>query len=320
KKEFKLDVKSVRDDEVTQDDLRNYNMVLIGCTGCNRVAAFFESKTPISYCSYMMGAREPFVHGTEREGTYVSPNPSNPWRGIVVDEYFDSSDNYDPHRLPYDYYVRNLKLGEHAKGFFHKYNTNAWRPPVVPMVTWEIPEKTNACEMFENICNLKGSTNVDLEITYNPKNYSVFGTTPQKDFIQKGDFDKNIPILRGNEFQADTIVVEGQTEMATYKRILKYDFRGELEPPTMSMKSTPKSVPFGQDVIIDWEGRDNETYAADIMYAWMVDGGSLTKFARANRAAIKGLKPGRHNIRFFCMDKRGNLNYSIPTVVVDVVK
>ena len=320
KKEFKLDVKSVRDDEVTQDDLRNYNLLLIGCTGCNRVAAFFESKTPISYCSYMMGSREPFVHGAEREGTYFSPNPSNPWRGLLVDEYFDSNDNYDPHKLPYDYYVRNLKMGEHAKGFFHKYNTNAWRPPVVPMVSWEIPDKTNACEMFENICNIKGSTNVDLEITYNPKNYSVFGTATQKDFIQKGDFEKNIPILRGNEFSADTVIVEGQTEMSTYKRILKYDFRGELEPPTMSIKSAPKSVPSGQEVIIDWEGRDNETYAADIMYAWMVDGGKMTSFARGNRATIKGLKTGRHNIRFFCQDKRGNLNYSIPTVVVDIAK
>lgn len=320
RKEFKLDVKSVRDDEVTQDDLRNYNLLLIGCTGCNRVAAFFESKTPISYCSYMMGSREPFVHGPEREGTYFSPNPSNPWRGLLVDEYFDSNDNYDPHKLPYDYYVRNLKMGEHAKGFFHKYNTNAWRPPVVPMVSWEIPDKTNACEMFENVCNIKGSSNVDLEITYNPKNYSVFGTATQKDFIQKGDFEKNIQILRGNEFSADTVIVEGQTEMSTYKRILKYDFRGELEPPAMSIKSAPKSVPFGQEVIIDWEGRDNETYAADIMYAWMVDGGKMTSFARGNRATIKGLKAGRHNIRFFCIDKRGNLNYSIPTVVVDIAK
>lgn len=320
KEEFKLDVKAVRDDEVSQDDLQNYNMVLIGCTGCNRVAAFFDSKTPISYCSYMMGAKEPFVHGDTREGTYVSPNPSNPWRGLLVDEYFESTDNYDPHKLPYDYYVRNLKIGEHAKGFFHKYNTNVWRPPVIPMINWEIPEKTNTCEMFENVCTLKGTSNVDFEVSYNPKNYTVFGTSSQKDFIQKGEFEKNLQILRGNQFLSDTIIIEAQTEMATYKRILKYDFRGELEPPTMAIKNAPKTVTFGNDVIIDWEGRDNETYVADIMYAWMVDGGELTKFTRTNRANIKDLKVGRHNIRFFCKDKRGNLNYSIPTVIVDVAK
>lgn len=320
KKEFKLDVKVVRDDEVTQDDLQNYNIILIGCTGCNRVASFFDGKTPISYCSYMIGSREPFIHGPEREGTYFSPNPSNPWRGLLVDEYFDSNDNYDPHKLPYDYYVRNLKNGEHAKGFFHKYNAKAWRAPNLPMISWEVPEKTNACEMFENVCNLKGSTNADLDLTYNPKNRIVFGKEPQKEFIQKGDFEKNISILRGNEFQADTIIVESQTEMATYKRILRYDFRGELEPPTMTFKSAPKSVSSKQDIVIDWEGRDNETYASDILYAWMVDGKNMTSFARVNRATIKGLKPGRHSIRFYCIDKRGNINYSIPTIVVDVTK
>jgi hypothetical protein len=239
---------------------------------------------------------------------------------LLVDEYFDSTDNYDPHKLPYDYYVRNLKNGEHSKGFFHKFNTNAWRPPFLPMISWENPEKINACEMFENVCNLKGSSNVDLEVTYNPKNRTVFGKEPQREFIQKGDFDKNIAILRGNEFQADTIIVEAQTEMCTYKRILRYDFRGELEPPTMSIKSAPKTVSANQDIVIDWEGRDNETYASDILYAWMVDGKNLSAFTRINRATIKGLKPGRHNIRFYCIDKRGNINYSIPTVVVDVTK
>jgi hypothetical protein len=148
----------------------------------------------------------------------------------------------------------------------------------------------------------------------------VFGTSPQKEFIQKGDFEKQISILRGNEFLNDTIIIEAQTEMSTYKRILKYDFRGELEPPTITIKSSPKSVTANQEAIIDWEGRDNETFAADIVYAWRVDGGMMTKFARANRATFKGLKPGRHNVKIYAMDKRGNINYSTPTIVFDVTK
>lgn len=320
KKEFKLDVKVVTDNQVTTDDLKNYNILAIGCTGCNRVLAFLEGKTPLSFVNYMLGQKDPFVHGDHREGTYYCPNPQNPWRGLLADEYFWSDDNYDPHNLPYDFYTRNLQLGEHAKGWFHKYNTNAWRPPVVPMITWKSAETSNAAEMFENVYNLTGTSNVDLEVTYNPKNYQVFGSKPQKLFIQKGEFDKPISVLRGSEFLNDTITIEAQTEMATYKRILRYDFRGELEPPTMSFKNPPKQVPSGQDVIIDWEARDNETFAADITFAWRIDGGEATSFAKGTRAIFKGLKSGRHTIKFYALDKRGNINYSTPTVVFDVNK
>ena len=320
KKEFKTDVKVVRDDQVTQDDLKNYNIVCIGCSGCNRVLAYFESRTPINYVKYMLGSKDPFILGDDREGAYFCPNPDNPWRGLLADEFFSSKDNYDPHKLPYDFYVRNLGTGEHMKGYFHKFNVNGWRPPVVPMFSWPASDKSNIAEMFENVFNLSGSCNDDFEVTYNPKNFQVFGTKTQKDFVAKGDFEKPITVLRGPDFLTDTIIVEASTEMATYKRIFKYDFRGETEPPTMTFKNAPKSVPSGQDYIVDWEGRDNETYAADLKYAWKVDGGALSPFARGARATFKGLKPGRHNIKFYVMDKRGNLNYSTPTVVFDVAK
>jgi len=319
KKYYNLDVPIVLDKDLNSEDLKKYNLILIGCTGCNSILYYFSDKIPVKLNQEGMHVHDTMIPNPEREGVYIVPNPSNPWSIVLADEFFYSTDNFDTHNLNVDYYLRNLKTGDSTKGYFHKFDKNLWEAPVTPGVKLDSP-KNNQIEMFENTFTLKGNATTDFYITYNQGNPKVFGTPPNREFISAGPFEKKIDFLRGKEFVNDSLIIDSKTQFATYTRVLKLDFRGEIEPPKIKLPQVVRRFKLGQDVVIDWEATDNETFESDIQFAWSIDRSSPTQFAKGKRATLKGIKVGKHTFKLYGIDARGNINASVPPVSFEVVK
>ena len=324
KKYYNLDVPLKYDKDINTEDLKKYNLILVGCSGCNSILSYFDRNPavlPISYVVWFAHEKTfAMVEGPEREGVYVAPNPANPWTLVLADEFFSSKDNFDTHNLATDFYMRSLKTGEVAKGDFFKTGTGFnWRTPNAPKIKLTTP-KDDQVQLFENVFKLEGDANADFNITYNSANPRVFNETARKDFIPKGDLDKSIWLLRGKEFQDTTLMIESKQMGITYQRLLHFDFRGELEPPKVKIKTSTASFKFGTDVVIDWEASDNETYETDIQFCWSIDNGQKTSWIKGKRTILKGLKIGKHTFRLFALDNRGNLNYATPNMGFEVKK
>lgn len=320
KKYYNLDVPVMKDKDLTEEDLKKYNLILVGCTGCNSILYFFFRQLPFEYLADGVKIGEGQIFGSEREGVFVAPNPSNPWSIILADEFFASTGDFDTRNLQVDFYARSPKRGDVLKGFFSKFNSKQWNAPFTPRIVVD-EVKTDKIEIFENIFNFKGESNVDFYITYNLSNRAVFGKPIEKIFIPKGKFDKKISLLRGADFVNETFTIESNLEFSSYKRVLKMDFRGEIEPPKLRIRPLKTSkIVLGTDVVIDWESSDNETFENDIKFAWRLDNGILTNFDKAKRATLKNLKLGKHTFKLYAVDQRGNINYTTPTLQFEIVK
>lgn len=320
KKNYNLDVPVVKDKDLTEEDLKKYNLILVGCTGCNSILYFFYRQLPVDVVADGVKFGEGQIFGPEREMVFVAPNPSNPWSIVLADEFFASAGDYDTRNLTVDFFARSPKKGDVLKGFYSKFNTKAWSPPLTPRIEVE-DVKTDKIEIFENMFTFKGESNVDFYITYNLGNRTVFGKPFDKVFVPKGKFDKKIALLRSADFVNETFTIESNQEFSSYKRILKMDFRGETEPPKLKIRPLKSSrIQLGTEVVFDWEATDNETFENDIKFAWRLDNGPLTNYDKAKRATHKNLKLGKHTFKLYAIDQRGNINYTTPTVQFEIVK
>ncbi len=318
KKTFNIDVPTVKDKDLTDLDLKNYNLILVGCNGCNSILAYWENQEPFWGVVRFDKGSKPLIDGPEREGAFIFPNPSNSWNLVLADEFFNSNDNYDTHNLDVDFFGRSLKRGDTVKGYFNKLQ-RPWKPVQLPYI--QIPDIKDArLEMFENTYTIKGSSAVDFYLTYNFANKTVFGIDVQREFVPAGNFEKKLTLLRGKDFAKESVTLDAKTPYATYQRVFKVDFRGELVPPVVKFKTDKRSFKAGSDIVLDWEATDNETFESDIQFSWSIDGGKRTPFAKGKRTTLKGLPVGKHSFKLYAQDQRGNLNYTLPPFTFTVVK
>jgi hypothetical protein len=314
KEKFDREVPIFLDSEIDQDELSKGNFIMVGCTGCNALLAYERIMPGVPFWStnWTRTTGPIFPGAGLPEGTCVFPNPLNPWRGIIQDEFFNSDGKIETINMLEDFYFRAPETGSIMKGYLHKRGKEYWEAPK-PLII-NIEDFDNNLETTENIITLEGESNTEFYITYNKQNPIVFGEPPSRIYVPEGEFEIEIDLLRGVEFAEDSLVINATGEGVIFERTMKNDFRGEMEPPVITFEDTQSEYLYGEPVEIEWKGRDNSSFYKDIQYSWSMDGGPRTSFKTESGVTLENLPDGEHEFRLWARDVRGNINFSIPKI------
>ena len=310
KDKFNIEVPVKLDKDIDQGELEDKNLILVGCTSCNSLLAFVQYASPFWGTNYVKEHGPIYPGANLPEGTFVFPNPLNTWRGIIADEFFNSTDNPNTIDLNVDFYSRSGETGAVMQGYFYKRNRDVWKSPEPVIVDIE-DFHSNKIETVGFGVTFEGTTSHDFYITYNLKNPVVFNEPVGRVFVPKGDFKINLELLRGEEFVDDMVILDAADEGVVFKRRMKHDFRGDLEPPVITIEDVPFYVNYGDDLVIKWAGRDNETNYRDLVYSWSIDGQPRTMFKTGSEVTLRNLASGKHSFRLWARDSRGNICYTI---------
>jgi Peptidase family M1 domain len=315
KDKFDIEAPVVLDSEIDQDELKDMNLIMVGCTGCNALLAYNRIMPGVPFWSTNWTRKTgPMFPGADLpEGTVVFPNPMNPWRGIIQDEFFNSKGNFKTIDMIEDFYYQALETGSVMKGFLHKRGKEYWTAPE-PLIVDLNEFNSNKIETTGNVVTFEGTSNTEFYITYNTKNPIIFGEPVMRIFVPKGEFEIEIELLRGEEFSDDHLIIDASDDNIVLQKHMTNDFRGELEPPIVTIADFKSSYSYGEAIIVEWEGRDNSAFYKDIEYSWSIDGEPRTSFKAGTKTTIENLPEGKHTFKLWARDVRGNLNYSIPQV------
>lgn len=318
KEKFDREAPIFLDSEVDQDELEKGNFIMVGCTGCNALLAYERVMPGVPFWSTNWTRKTgPMFPGADLpEGTCVFPNPMNPWKGMIQDEFFNSDGKIKTINMVEDFYFRAPETGAIMKGYLHKRGKEYWEAPK-PLIVG-IEDYGNKLETTENIITLEGESNTEFYITYNTQNPMVFGEPANRIYVPMGEFEIEIDLLRGEEFTEDNLIINATADGIIFQRHMINDFRGELEPPVITLEYTKSEYLYGEPVVIEWKGRDNFSFYKDIQYSWSMDDGPRTSFKTESGVTLENLPEGKHIFRLWARDVRGNINYSIPTVEFEI--
>ncbi len=319
KDKFNVEVPIVLDSDIDQGELVDMNLIMVGCTGCNALLAYDRIMPGVPFWSTnWTRTTGPMFPGADLpEGTVCFPNPMNPWRGIIQDEFFYSDGKFKSIELIEDFYYQSPETGGVMRGYVHKKGKEYWTAPE-PLIVDLFDFTTNKIETTGNKVVFKGESNTEFYITYNIKNPIVFNEPATRIYVPEGEFEIEIDLLRGEEFADDHLIIDSTDDKIVMQRHIINDFRGELEAPVVTVSELKSSYFYGEEIEIEWEGRDDSAFYKDIEYSWSIDGQPRTSFKTGTKTVLEDLPEGKHTFRLWARDVRGNLNYSIPQVTFTV--